>query len=136
MGLQRARRKHVFFFRLWAFVLLERSALVFGHQFVVRKLCVLAAYILQQHQQKLQQLPSRNRTVLFHPRQYCLNNYKQFCFIQGNTPWRCYDLFGGALCVRRSWEMIESAASHLWGVKCSMTHTFTVPLPIDFFLPF
>ena len=42
------------------------------------------------------------------------------------TSWRCYDLFGGALCVRRSWEMIEAAARHLWGVECGLTHTFTV----------
>lgn len=49
------------------------------------------------------------------------------CFgIQGNTSWRCYDLFGGALCVRQSWHMIESAANHLWGIKCGLTHTFTV----------
>ena len=49
-------------------------------------------------------------------------------FLKGTTSWACYDLFGGVLCVRRAWEMIEAAARHLWGVECRVSHTFTVSL--------
>ena len=45
---------------------------------------------------------------------------------KGNVSWTCYDLFGGALCQRRSWQMIEAAAKHLWGTECQLTHSFTV----------
>lgn len=41
-----------------------------------------------------------------------------------------YDLFGGALCVRRAWEMIEAAALELWGIQPQVHFTFNAPLSI------
>ena len=37
--------RFIFFLRRWAFVLLERSALVFGRQYIVPKLSFLAAFL-------------------------------------------------------------------------------------------
>ena len=34
-------------------------------------------------------------------------------FHPGEVSWKCYDLFGGVLCLRKGWEMIESAALEL-----------------------
>ncbi|CAK9048384.1 unnamed protein product [Durusdinium trenchii] len=39
---------------------------------------------------------------------------------------RAYDLFGGALCARHAWRMIESAALELWGVQPTLEFTFNV----------
>ena len=41
-----------------------------------------------------------------------------------------YDLFGGALCARRAWEMIEAAALELWGIQPQVHFTFNAPLSI------
>ncbi|CAK8997077.1 unnamed protein product, partial [Durusdinium trenchii] len=40
--------------------------------------------------------------------------------------WSCFDLFGGALCLRKAWSMIESAAMEMWGVKAGLKFSFNV----------
>lgn len=35
----------------------------------------------------------------------------------GNCEWKAYDLFGGCLCLRQSWWMIQAAAKKLWGLE-------------------
>ena len=44
----------------------------------------------------------------------------------GTVKWNCFDLFGGALCVRRAWELISAAALEMWGVVTGLTFTFNV----------
>ena len=46
--------------------------------------------------------------------------------LPGTHNLRAYDLFGGALCARRSWQMIESAALELWGVQPCLSFSFNV----------
>lgn len=67
---------------------------------------------------------SRNRKTLFV--WLCTRCVSKIPASKGNVSWTCYDLFGGALCQRRSWQMIEAAAKHLWGTECQLTHSFTV----------
>ena len=53
-------------------------------------------------------------------------NLHESCSVPGTQKLQAYDLFGGALCARRSWQMIESAALELWGVQTQVSFTFNV----------
>eukprot|EP00434_Breviolum_minutum_P034505 symbB.v1.2.030543.t2/scaffold3453.1/size56350/3 len=40
--------------------------------------------------------------------------------------WSRFDLFGGCLCIRRAWQMLEAAALEMWGVRTALTFDFNV----------
>ena len=46
------------------------------------------------------------------------NHHQPGCSLDpGTQHLQAYDLFGGALCVRRAWEHISTAALEMWGVS-------------------
>lgn len=44
----------------------------------------------------------------------------------GKCDWRCFDLFGGAHCVRQAWRMILAEAHSRWGIGSKLTYGFNV----------
>ena len=104
-----------FFFRLWATVLLQRCATLFGLDFVKRKLSTLGSNF---------EIWAVSVWASPHSSMHLNGFCNIFLHIWGGCSFRTYDLFGGALCVRQAWLMIVSAAYSLWGIQCGLTFGF------------
>ena len=99
--------------RTWPIVLLQRAEKVFGRDVLIQRLGFLFA-LRTPHCMII-----TNRVETNH-------NKSTDCGIAPGTTWDSFDLFGGALCMRKAWEMISVAAEKLYGVKTQVNFGFNV----------
>ena len=103
-----------------AFVLFKTLDKGFGHSFCFNELpCFLV------------KASSKKNSVIQQHLGTSMNNFlKQGVILtlaaSGTVSWECFDLFGGVLCLRKAWEMIQSAAMELWGIATALKFTFNV----------